>query len=319
MQITGTIRKSMHATAVTAAGALLMSLALASPALKAQVSAYGDKQTGPTQDKPPALLDGVGIQQRLNQQLPLGLTFTDDAGHQVQLSNYFGKNPAILALVYYRCPMLCSEELDGLTSALEMVKFVPGKDFNIVVISIDPTEGTDLAAAKKREYVKRYGNPESADGWHFLTGTQANIDKVTQAVGFKYVTIAVPNSTQVQFAHASSIQIVTPEGKLAQYYMGVEYSPKDLLLGLNEASSNRIGSPVDNILTYCYHYNPQTNKHSLIVARVVQMGGGLTVVLLGGFMFIMFRRDFHHDDLKGGTQAGNAGAGQSGTGKKVNG
>ena len=152
-----------------------------------------------------------------------------------------------------------------------------------------------------------------------MTGTQANIDKVTQAVGFKYVTIAVPNSNQVQFAHASSIQIVTPEGKLAQYYMGVEYSPKDLLLGLNEASSNRIGSPVDNILTYCYHYNPQTNRHSLIVARVVQMGGGLTVILLGGFMFIMFRRDFHHDDLKGGTGAGNAGARQSGTGKKVNG
>jgi protein SCO1/2 len=308
MQSTGTIRKSFHATAVAAAGALLMSLAL-----HAQVSSYGDKQTGP-QDKPPALLDGVGIQQRLNQQLPLGLTFTDDAGQQVQLSSYFGKNPAILALVYYRCPMLCSEELDGLTSALEMVKFVPGKDFNIVVISIDPTEGTDLAAAKKREYVKRYGHPESANGWHFLTGTQANIDKVTQAVGFKYVTIPIPNSTQVQFAHASSIQIVTPEGKLAQYYMGVEYSPKDLLLGLDEASSNRIGSPVDNILTYCYHYNPQTNKHSLIVARVVQMGGGLTVVLLGGFMFIMFRRDFHHE-LKGG----DAGAEKSGTGKKVNG
>ena len=293
MQSTGTIRGSWRAKAVAAAGLLALCLA---PALSSQVSGYGDKQVGPTNDKPPALLDGVGIAQRLNQQLPLNLTFTDDTGRQVALSSYFGKRPAILALVYYRCPMLCSEEMNGLTSALQMVKYVPGRDFNIIVISIDPTEGTDLAAAKKRESLKRYGHPETANGWHFMTGTQANIDAITQAVGFRYVKIKVPGSDQMQFAHASAIQVVTPEGKLAQYYMGVEYSPKDLLLGLNEASSNRIGSPVDNILTYCYHYNPLTNTHSLIVARVVQMGGGLTVVLLGGFMFVMFRRDYHHLD-----------------------
>jgi protein SCO1/2 len=283
----------------------------------AQVSGYGDKQMGAVNDKPPALLDGVGIAQRLNAQLPLNLTFTDDAGRQVALGSYFGKRPAILALVYYRCPMLCSEELDGLTSALEMVKYVPGKDFNILVVSIDPTEGTNLAAAKKREYLKRYGHPESANGWHFMTGTQPNIDAITQAVGFKYVKIQVPGSDQMQFAHASAIQIVTPEGKLAQYYMGVEYSPKDLLLGLNEASSNRIGSPVDNILTYCYHYDPQTNKHSLIVARVVQAGGGLTVMLLGGFMLLMFRRDYHNDG--NGGQNGTTATGNTGSGKKVNG
>ena len=234
----------------------------------------------------------MGIAQHLNQQLPLNLTFTDDAGKQVHLGDYFGKRPAILALVYYRCPMLCSEEMEGLASALQMVQFVPGKDFNIVVVSIDPTEGTDLAAAKKREYVKRYGHPETANGWHFLTGTQPNIDALTTAVGFKYVKLKVPGSNLMQFAHASAIQIVTPEGKLAQYYMGVEYSPKDLLLGLDEASSNRIGSPVDNILTYCYHYDPQTNTHSLIVARVVQLGGLLTLILLGGFMTVMLRRDY---------------------------
>jgi protein SCO1/2 len=258
----------------------------------AQVSSYGDKEMGKTNDRPPALLDGVSIAQRLNEQLPLNLAFTDDAGKAVRLADYFGKKPAILALVYYRCPMLCSEELDGLTSALQMVRYVPGKDFNVVVVSIDPSEGPDLAAAKKRSYLKRYGKPETANGWHFLTGTQPNIDALTQAVGFKYVKIAVPGSNQVQYAHASAIQIVTPEGKLAQYYMGVEYSPKDMLLGLDEASSNRIGSPVDNILTYCYHYDPQTNTHSLIVARVVQLGGFLTLVLLGGFMTIMFRRDY---------------------------
>jgi protein SCO1 len=289
-------------------GVMLAWLAAAAPALLAQVSGYGDKQMGQVNDKPPSVLNGVGIEQRLNQQLPLNLTFTDEAGQQVPLSSYFGKHPAILALVYYRCPMLCSEEMNGLTSALEMVKYAPGKDFNIVVISIDPTEGTDLAAAKKREYVKRYGHPETANGWHFMTGTQENIDALTQAVGFRYVKLKVPDSNQIQFAHASAIQIVTPEGRLAQYYMGVEYSPRDLLLGLNEASSNRIGSPVDNILTYCYHYNPQTNTHSLIVARVVQLGGGLTVLLLGGFMLVMFRRDHHASDT-----------GKTGTGTKVNG
>jgi len=276
----------------------------------AQVSSYGDKSDDTTNQSSPSVLGGVGIEQRLNTQLPLKTTFTDDAGRQVALSSYFGKRPAILALVYYQCPMLCSEELNGLTGALQMVRFTPGKDFDIIVVSIDPTEGTDLAAAKKRTYLKRYGKPETADGWHFLTGTQPNIDALTNAVGFKYVKIPGPDGKLTQFAHASSIQIVTPEGKLAQYYMGVEYSPKDLLLGLDEASSNRIGSPVDNILTYCYHYDPTTNTHSLIVARVVQLGGALTVLLLGGFMTVMLRKDI---------QQSHAGIDTHGTGKKVNG
>jgi len=304
-----TIRRHLRSSAIAATGAIV--LCFAAPLLSAQVSSYGDKETGPTNDRPPTLLSGVGIDQRLNSQLPLNLAFTDDAGQQVTLASYFGKHPAILALVYYRCPMLCSEELDGLTSALEMVRYAPGKDFNIIVVSIDPTEGTDLAAAKKREYVKRYGRPETAGGWHFLTGTQPNIDALTQAVGFRYVKLTVPGSNQMQYAHASSIQIVTPEGKLAQYYMGVEYSPKDMLLGLDEASSNRIGSPVDNILTYCYHYDPTTNTHDLIIARVIQLGGVLTLALLGGFMFVMFRRDHKLDHP--------AGPGTSGTAKKVTG
>jgi len=300
------------AAKAAALAAALCAFAVAS--LKAQVSSYGDKETGPANDKPPALLNGVGIAQKLNGQLPLSLTFTDDAGSQVQLANYFGKKPAILALVYYQCPMLCSEELNGLTGALQMVDEVPGRDFNVIVVSIDPSEGTDLAAAKKRSYLKRYGHPETASGWHFLTGTQANIDALTKAVGFGYVKIPGPDGKLNQFAHASSIQIVTPEGKLAQYYMGVEYSPKDLRLGLVEASANRIGSPVDNILTYCYHYDPQTNKHSLIIARVVQLGGLMTVCMLGGFMLVMFRRD-----SQGPQGKGTAGNGLTGTATKVNG
>jgi len=303
MRGTRTIRGSWRSAVMIAAVAGLFSSA--APVL-AQVSSYGDKEMGPANDKPPSILNGVGIAQRLNEQLPLNLTFTDDAGKQVALSSYFGKKPAILALVYYQCPMLCSEELNGLASALQMVDEVPGKDFNIIVVSIDPTEGTELAAAKKRSYLKRYGHPETASGWHFMTGTQQNIDALTKAVGFGYVKIPGPDGKLTQFAHASAIQIVTPEGKLAQYYMGVEYPPKDLRLGLAEASANRIGSPVDNILTYCYHYDPQTNKHSLIVARVVQLGGLFTVLGLGGFMLAMFRKDARADD-------------KTGTDKKVNG
>lgn len=309
MQSADTIRRGWRAMAVASAGAIVLMLAVQFAG--AQVSSYGEKQAGPVNDQPPSILSGVGIDQHLNTQLPLNLMFTDESGKQVALGSYFGQKPAILALVYYRCPMLCSEELDGLTSALEMVRFVPGKDFNIVVVSIDPTEGSDLAAAKKATYLKRYGRPETANGWHFLTGTQPNIDALTSAVGFRYVKLKVPGSDLMQYAHASSIQIVTPTGKLAQYYMGVEYSPKDMLLGLDEASSNKIGSPVENILTYCYHYNPASNTHDLIIARVVQLGGVVTLVLLGGFMFVMFRRDYKHDHA--------VGAGLRGTPKKVNG
>ena len=187
--------------------------------------------------------------------------------------------------------MLCSEELDGVTSSLEMVKLDPGKDFNVLIVSIDPTDTPAMAAKKKAFYLKRYGREGTAAGWHFLTGKTDAIDAVTNAVGFGYVKVPGPDGTLSQFAHASSLEVVTTQGKLAQYYLGVEYSPKDVLLGLIEASGNKIGSPVANILTYCYHYDPQTNKHSLIVARVVQMGGMVTMAGLGGFMFVMFRRD----------------------------
>ncbi len=272
--------------AMTLVGTLLVG------AVSAQVSSYGDKQTGEnTGDQLPKVLKGVAVSQHLNQQLPLNATFVDDAGKTVKLGDYFGEKPAILTMVYFNCPMLCSEELDGLTGALEMVKLTPGKDFNVVVISIDPSEGPELAAKKKAFYLKRYGRPETAAGWHFLTGKTADIDAVTSATGYGYVRVPGPDGSLSQFAHASSIEVVTTEGKLAQYYLGVEYSPKDVLLGLIEASGNKIGSPVANILTYCYHYDPETNKHSLIVARVVQVGGMVTMAGLGGFMFLMFRKD----------------------------
>ncbi len=275
-----------------ALGTAMMSCLLTGALASAQVSSYGDKQEGENRgDELPRVLKGVQVSQHLNQQLPMDAQFVDETGKEVRLGDYFGQKPAVLTMVYYNCPMLCSEELDGLTGALEMVKLDPGKDFNVIVISIDPSEGPELAAKKKAFYLKRYGRPETASGWHFLTGKKVAIDAVSATTGYGYVRVPGPDGTLSQFAHASSIEVITTDGKLAQYYLGVEYSPKDVLLGLIEASGNKIGSPVANILTYCYHYDPETNKHSLIVARVVQLGGMVTMASLGGFMFLMFRKD----------------------------
>ena len=291
-------RNSKARRMVALAGSALLALSV-SASSHAQVSSYGDKQMGEVADHPPRILNRVYIHQRLNQQIPLDGTFRDETGATVRLGDYFGKRPVILAIVYYGCPMLCSEELNGLVSALEMVKFRPGKDFDILAVSIDPAEGPELAAQKKAMYVKRYDHPETAAGWHFLTGQQPAINALTEAVGFGYARVPGPDGHLSQFAHASGIQILTPEGKLAQYYMGVEYSPNDLQLGLVEASHHKIGSPVDNILTYCYRYNPETNKHSLVVARIVQLACIFTVFGLGGFMVVSFRRDIKRDRFVG--------------------
>jgi len=298
-----TRHNSMHRNSARTA-ALLLALVFAALSCVtgfAQVSSYGDKSEGEnTGDQLPTVLQRVQVTQHLNAQLPLNAAFVDDTGAPVTLGKYFdGKHPAIVSTVYYNCPMLCSEEMDGLVSALMMVHLVPGKDFQVVLISIDPTETSAIAAKKKAFYLKRYGHPETADGWHYLTGQRPAIDAVTNTIGFGYVRVPGPDGKLDQFAHASSIQIATPQGRLAQYYLGVEYSPKDVLLGLIDASGNKIGSPVANILTYCYHYDPSINKHSLIVARVVQLGGIVTVASLGGFIFLMFRRDIklaHEED-----------------------
>jgi protein SCO1/2 len=291
-QATSTKHEKVPRTRRTLAAACVLVLSCAL-GVHAQVSPTGQKQMGElADDKLPTLLHGVTVEQHLNQPLPLDATFADETGKTVKLGQYFdGKRPVLLALVYYKCPILCSEELKGLTGALEMVSYQPGKDFQIVAISIDPTETPAVAASKKREYVTYYGHPESAPGWHFLTGQQPAIDAVAKATGFGYVRMAGPDGKMNQFAHASAIQIVTPEGKIAQYYLGVEYSPQDLRLGLIEASNHKIGTPVDTILTYCYRYDPTLNRHSLLIARIVQAGCLLTVLILGSYMLVMFRRD----------------------------
>lgn len=278
----------------TVAALLVSALLLAAPrSARAQVSPYGEKSMGePAEDHLPDLLKQVKITQRLDQPLPLDASFVDSTGKAVKLGGYFGHRPAILALVYYQCQVLCSEELNGLVGALEMVKLLPGRDFNIIVVSIDPTEGPALARSERATYLRRYGRPEGDAGWHFLTGPQSSIDALTKAVGFGYVRMPGPDGKLNQFAHASAIQIVTPEGRLAQYYMGVEYSANDINLGLVEASHHQIGTVVDNLMTYCYRYDPKLARHSLVVARIVQLGCLLTVFGLGSFMAVSFRRDF---------------------------
>jgi protein SCO1/2 len=236
----------------------------------------------------PGELEGVGIDQKLDQQVPLSLTFTDEFGNTVPLSTYFhSKKPVILALVYYRCPMLCTQILTGLESSLKAVSFSPGKDFEIVSLSFDPKDTWQLAAAKKQTYLKRYGRPNTANGWHFLTGGEDTIKALTDAVGFHYKYDPATD----QFAHASGIMILTPDGRLSRYFYGVEYAPRDVRLGLVEASQNKIGSPVDQILLFCYHYDPSTGKYGALAMKMVRVAGAGFVLLGGMFLLILMRRE----------------------------
>ncbi len=259
-------------------------LALAAPAV-AQTEAMPAVGAVANSQSKPAILDDVGIAQRLNQQIPLNLAFRDEAGKSVRLGDYFGQKPVILTLVYYECPMLCTQVLNGLTSTLGVLKFDVGKEFNVLTVSFDPRETPQLAAAKKRVYLNRYGRPGAAQGWHFLTGDKASIDALTKAVGFHYEW----DPQAQQFAHATAIQVLTPDGHLAQYYYGVEYSPKDLRFGLIQASQNRIGTVVDQMLLYCYHYDPATGKYGAVVVNIMRVAGAVTLLVLGAFLFIMFR------------------------------
>jgi protein SCO1/2 len=279
-----------------AAGKLLAGVAVCamlgwSPVGHAQSQWFGFKKPGTPADQQPLLLKKISIQQKLNTQLPLSLPFVDETGKAVHLGDYFGKRPVILSLVYYQCKILCPEEIDGLVGALEMLKLQPGRDFDVVLVSIDARETPEIAAREKAFYMKRYGRPQDDGGWHFLTGQAPAIRTLASTVGFGYVPMAGPDGKMTQFAHASAIELATPEGRLAQYYLGVEFSPKDLQLGLVEASHGQVGSLVDNLLTYCYRYDPTLNRHTLMYIRLYQAGGILTVLLLGWFLIMNFRRD----------------------------
>jgi protein SCO1/2 len=284
-----------HIAASQALKAVLCACLLAAfvPAIShAQVAPIGEKSMGETSDaKLPDVLQKTTIQQNLDRSLPLNTEFHDETGRTVRLGDYFGKRPAILALVYYRCNMLCPEELNGLIGALDMLKFTPGKDFDVIAVSFDPSDTPAEAASQKARYVKRYGRPDTANGWHFLTGSQSSISALTNAVGFGYVSVPGPDGKINQYAHPSSIELITTEGMISQYYLGVEYSARDMRAGLVEASHGQIGTPVDLIYTYCYHYDPHMAKNSMIVVRVVQLGCMLTVLALGAFILISLRQE----------------------------
>jgi protein SCO1/2 len=266
---------------------LIIAAILAACALNLPALGQGMTQgimSPPANVRPPGLKN-VGIEQHLSEQIPPTVTFRDETGKAVQLGDYFGKKPMILNLVYYQCPMLCGEVLSGLESALRVLKFDVGKEFDVLTVSFDPKETPEMATAKKAQYLKRYGRPSAARGWHFLTGPQASIDALTKAAGFQYQY----DSKSGQFAHATAIMVLTPEGKIAQYYYGVEFAPKDLRLGLIQASENKIGTVVDQVLLYCYHYDPDTGKYGAIISRVLQLAAGATVLILGTFLMVMFR------------------------------
>ncbi|HEV2904083.1 MAG TPA: SCO family protein [Pyrinomonadaceae bacterium] len=234
----------------------------------------------------PPVLKEVGIDQRLNEQVPLDAVFKDDQGREVRLGEYFKGKPVVLALVYYSCPRLCNQILIGTLSSVRQVSFNAGEDYQIVAISFDSRETPQLAAAKKQTYVKAYNRTSGNAGWHFLTGDDANIKRVTDAVGFRYKWDEKTN----QFAHASGIFVTTPEGKLARYFYGIEYPHHWVRLALVEASQNHIGTPVDTLMLYCYHYDPATGKYGASVMNGMKVAGVITVGLIVGMLLKLRRR-----------------------------
>ncbi len=240
-----------------------------------------------TANQRPSLLRDVGIDQRLNEQVPLELPFQEESGREVRLREYFGEKPVVLTLVYYECPMLCTQVLNGLLRSLRDLPLDVGKQFNVVTVSFNPREKPALAAAKKRLYVGLYGRKGASEGWHFLTGEEVSIQPLARSVGFRYAY----DRGSAQYAHATGVMVLTPKGKVARYFYGIEYPSRDLRLGLVEASANRIGSPVDQVLLFCYHYDPLTGKYGVVIMNVIRAAGAATVVALGAFMLLMFRRE----------------------------
>ena len=275
---------------------------LAATALFAQAPAAGNVE-GPRFSRPsnlpvqdllnmkggdrPVSLKEITIEQRLNSQLPLNMPFVDEHGAAVKLGDYFGKRPVVLALVYYECPMLCTQILNGMVRSAKVIGLTPGVDYDVVALSFDARETAKNAMAKKAVYMKDYGHPETANGWHFLTGTPESIKAVTDQVGFRYKW----DAHTAQFAHASAIYVITPQGKLSKYFYGIDYSPKDMRLGLVEASHNKIGNVSDQILLFCYHFDPTSAKYTPVALGILRVAGAATLLTLGGFVVIMLRRE----------------------------
>jgi protein SCO1/2 len=264
------------------AAAALLAVALAAPAAAQVMPEPGQ----PTSAKP-GILGKIGIDQRLNEQVPLDLPFVDENGREVKLGDYFGKRPVVLAMVYYECPMLCTQVLNGIVSALGVVKFDVGKEFDVIAVIINPKEGPGLASQKKQAYVDRYKRPGTEHGFHFLTGKQESIDRLAQAVGFRYEYDAETG----QYAHGAGIEVLTPKGVISRYFYGIDFAPRDLQFGLMDASEQKIGSKIDEALLLCYHYDPSTGKYGVIAIDAIRIGGVATVLAFFTFLFVSLRRE----------------------------
>lgn len=272
----------------TIAVATLLLTLVAAPVLAQRGPIMGGGIMSPPVNQRPPGLEFVGIEQHLNAEVPADLEFRDELGNPVKLGDYFHKGrPVILNLGYYQCPMLCGEVLQGLSGSLKVLNFELGKDFDVVTLSFDPRETPDMAAEKKRDIMKRYGRAGAEKGWHFLTGKPDAINALTKAVGFQY---QFDEKTE-QYAHATAIVVLTPDRHIAEYFYGVEFSPKDLRLGLVQASHNQIGNIGDQVLLYCYHYDPRIGKYGAVVSNILRLAAVATMLILGTFVFIMFRAD----------------------------
>jgi protein SCO1/2 len=243
--------------------------------------------TGPASQYMPAVLRNVGFEPPLTGHLPLDLVFRDETGRNIQFRDYFNQRPVVLALVYYSCPMLCDEVEQGVVGTLRMLSFTPGKDYEVVFVSFDPRETPDMAAQKKKVAMSHFRRPETAGGWHFLTGSKESVDALTKAAGFRYSF----DQKSGLFAHASGIMLLTPDGRISRYFYGVEYPSRDVRLGLVDASAGKIGTPIDRALLFCYHYDPATGRYSTSILKIIRFGGVLTILGLVAGILIFRRRD----------------------------
>jgi len=245
------------------------------------------REPGMISSSMPPVLSGIGFDQNIDQRVPLDTTFRDEGGRTVTLGDYFGKRPVVMVFAYYDCPMLCTQVINGLSSALGVMSLEPGIDFEIVTVSFNPHDTPTSATAKKAVYLERYRRPHAAESWHFLSGDQPSIERLTKAAGFRYAW----DADTKQYAHPSGVIVLTPDGRLSKYLFGIEYGPRDLRLGIVEASAGKVGTPVDSLLLYCYHYDPMTGRYGLVIMRAMRLAGGATVLALGAFIFVMVRRE----------------------------
>jgi len=273
-------------------GAQARALAVLAAFLLLPASASGQADPLPVMQNPtgrPEVMKNIGLDQRLDAQVPLDLKFRDEHGSRVTLSQFFGARPVVLALVYYQCPMLCTFVLNGLLTSAKHLSFQMGKEYEVVTVSIDPTETPVLAEAKHTMYAGLYGRPGAVSGWHFLTGEEPAIRQLAASVGFRYIY----DKESQQYGHASGIMVLTPQGRVSRYFYGIEYPPRDLRFALVEASGGRIGSAVDQILLTCFHYDPMTGKYGLVISRVIRLAGIATIVAIGGLVFVLRRREHY--------------------------